>query len=215
MLLTLASIAFITFGDWGAGTDGQRAVAKAAQQYCAQTPCEFVLTLGDNFYELGVRSTKDAKWRLFYRDIYKDLNLPFYAVLGNHDEYGNIQAQMDYAKIDNSWHMPGPYYSIPLPEGSDRPVLEIFVINNGDDLFQPDEKAWLTAALAKSRARWKILAMHKPMISNAPRGDDTSHINDPLTPVICGKVDLILSGHDHIFSHLKGHWNKCAIDQLI
>lgn len=210
--------AFITFGDWGYGTQDQRAVADAATRYCKQQPCEFVLTLGDNFYNFGVWTTRDFKWKSYYKDIYKDLNLPFYAAIGNHDERGRIQAQIDYHKVDPSWNMPGPYYSIKIPSAPSaarNPVVEIFVINNGDDEFQPDEKLWLEKALKASTATWRILALHKPIISNGSRGDDSSGINDQLVPVICGKIDIVLSGHDHFFSHLRGPWKGCMQDQLI
>lgn len=213
--LALSLVHFITFGDWGAGTIGQRSVATAIEHYCARTPCGFVLTLGDNFYENGVRSVTDPKWKLFYKNVYGRLDLPFYAVIGNHDERGSIAAQIDYGKTDSSWKMPGPYYSIRLPEGSAKPAVEIFVINNGDRKFQPNEKEWLEKALARSRAPWKILALHIPIITNGKHGDDDAGINDELVPVICGKVDLVLSGHDHNFSHLKGPWKNCTIEQLI
>lgn len=206
---------FITIGDWGYGTSDQKAVAKAATQYCKHESCELLVALGDNFYELGVSSTSDPKWKDYYRDIYTDLHLPFYAMIGNHDELGNVQAQIDYSKIDPSWHMPALDYSFTLPLNAKIPIVEIFVINNGDKKFQPEEKAWLMKALAKSRAPWKILAMHEPIISNGIHGDNPAKINDALMPVICNKVDLVLSGHDHSFSHLKGSWSGCIVDQMI
>lgn len=215
MLLTLASIAFITFGDWGTGGAEQKAVAAAAQRYCQIEKCEFVLTLGDNFYENGVRSVTDPKWKAYYRDIYQDLRLPFYAILGNHDGRGSIPAQIDYGRQDPSWHMPGEYYSIKVPNAAATPIVEIFVINNGDDQLQPDEKQWLEKSLRQSKAAWKLLALHKPIISNGKHGDDSGGINDQLIPVICGKMDVALSGHDHIFSHLKGSWKGCPLTQLI
>lgn len=206
---------FITFGDWGSGEPAQQAVADAATRYCSTQNCGFVLTLGDNFYQFGVGSTQDPKWKTYFKDVYKNLNLPFYAVIGNHDERGSIPAQIDYGKIDSSWRMPGEFYSIKVPNGVASPVVEIFVINNGDDQFQPDEKAWLEKALSQSKATWKILALHKPIISNGQHGDDSADINDGLVPIICGKVDLALSGHDHNFSYLKGSWDKCPIAQLV
>lgn len=214
-LLLAMAVSFITFGDWGYETVGQKAVAKAATQYCKKEPCELVLALGDNFYEFGVKSTDDPKWKHYYKDIYADLNLPFYALIGNHDELGSVQAQIDYSKIDSSWHMPAEDYSFTLPLNSETPIMEIFVINNGDKKFQPEEKAWLTKALARSHAPWKILAMHEPIISNGKHGDNPAKINDALMPVICNKIDLILSGHDHSFSHLKGSWAGCTADQVI
>lgn len=214
-LLLAIAVSFITFGDWGYGTHDQKAVATAATHYCQDQGCEFVLTLGDNFYPFGVWSTRDPKWTSYYKDIYRDLNRPFYAVIGNHDMRGSIQAQLEYNKIDPSWHMPGPYYAITFPKAPSRPVLEIFVINNGDNKFQADEKDWLERALNESRATWKILAMHKPIISNGKYGDDPAHINDQLMSVTCGKVDVVLSGHEHFFAHLRGPWKGCMLDQMI
>lgn len=214
-LLLAIVVSFLSFGDWGSGTTDQRAVADAAAKYCKAQPCEFVLTLGDNFYQFGVGSTRDRKWQTYYKDVYKNLNLPFYAVIGNHDERGSIRAQIDYGKIDPMWRMPGEYYSIKVPDAAATPIIEIFVINNGDDEFQPAEKAWLEKALSQSKATWKVLALHMPVISNGHHGDNPSGINDTLVPVICGKVNLVLSGHDHSFSRLRGPWGACTIDQLI
>lgn len=214
-LLYTIAVPFIAFGDWGSGTLDQRAVATAAASYCQKQDCEFVVALGDNFYENGVRSVDDPKWKHYYRDVYDKLKLPFYAVIGNHDERGSVQAQIDYSKRDASWHMPGRFYSVKFPEKSTAPLVELFIINNGDDRFEPEEKAWLESALATSHARWKILALHKPIISNGRHGDNSSDINDELVPVICGKVDMVIAGHDHIFSHLRGPWKACTVDQLI
>ncbi|PIR20222.1 MAG: hypothetical protein COV45_07750 [Deltaproteobacteria bacterium CG11_big_fil_rev_8_21_14_0_20_47_16] len=210
-----APVTFITFGDWGTGTNSQKEVAQSATRYCRNNSCEFVVALGDNFYENGVKSVHDPKWKNYYKDIYAALNLPFYAVIGNHDERNNVDAQIDYSKIDPSWHMPGRFYSARFPNDTATPTIEIFVINNGDHQLESAEQKWLSQALAKSRARWKILAMHIPIISNGPHGDDSADINDNLIPVICGKVDVVLAGHDHAFAHLRGPWKNCAIDQLV
>lgn len=206
---------FITFGDWGTGSTQQRAVADAATAYCRHQPCEFVLALGDNFYPSGVRSVRDPLWQRYYRDVYSALKLPFYAIIGNHDERGDVQAQVDYGKLDPSWHMPATHYAVTFPQGSITPLLELFVINNSDNEFPEDVRLWLQGALARSKAAWKVLALHKPVISNGHHGDDSAHINDALVPVICGKVDILLSGHDHSFSHLRGPWKGCMVDQLI
>lgn len=209
------SVSFIAFGDWGNGSLQQQSVADAATAYCRRQPCEFVLALGDNFYPSGVRSVRDPLWKRDYKDVYAALRLPFYAILGNHDVLGNVQAQVDYEKVDPSWHMPATHYAVAFPPGSAAPLLELFVINNGDNEFSPDVKLWLQGALARSKSAWKVLALHKPIISNGHHGDDSAHINDALVPVICGKVDVVLSGHEHSFSHLRGPWRGCTVDQLI
>lgn len=209
------AVSFVTFGDWGTGSDGQKTTAKAIGKFCKQDPCQFVLALGDNFYNTGVASTQDPKWQSFYKNIYHDLQLPFYAVIGNHDEKGSVAAQIDYSQDDSSWRLPGRFYSIVLPQNATQPLVEIFVINNGDYSLEPAEKTWLEQALQNSHATWKILALHIPIISNGLHGDNDSKINNALVPLICGKIDVVLAGHEHHFSHLKGVWEKCPIDQLI
>lgn len=217
--LPAEKVSFVSFGDWGDGSTRQRAVANAIGTYCWNWRCEFVVTLGDNFYQRGVEDVKDSLWKKRYRDVYGRLNLPFYASLGNHDVMGNMQAQIDYSTIDTSWHMPAEYYSFAFPKDSQTPVVEVFVINTGDFEFQGDEEAWLSDAIAGSHATWKLLAMHMPIISNAYENDNYIVNGDRLISNICGKVDLVLGGHVHIFSHLSGknrnYDESCVLEQLV
>jgi len=64
-------------------------------------------------------------------------------------------------------------------------------------------------------ARWKILAQHHPIYSNGPHGDDSALSNSLLLPVICQKVDVVLSGHDHLFSHLDEPADSCPFPQFV
>ena len=49
---------------------------------------EFVIALGDNFYDDGTESTEDELWETVFHDVYTapSLNIPWYGVLGNHGE---------------------------------------------------------------------------------------------------------------------------------
>lgn len=207
------SVSFISFGDWGSGSENQQAVATAIKNFCNEETCEFVLTLGDNFYNSGVTNVTDPQWEEKYRNIYGDLNLPFYAALGNHDAGGNIQAQIDYSELDSSWHMPATCYSFIWPEASNPPLAEFFIFHSTD--FDEEEQNCLSRALAGSQATWKLLAMHHPIYSNSDHGNDDVGNNEELLPIICNKVDLVLSGHDHVFSHLSSDEDGCPIEQLI
>ncbi len=207
----VATASFVAFGDWGSGDENQEAVAAAIGGYCGIQPCEFVLTLGDNFYDEGVESVDDPLWEEVYRDVYGSLGLPFYAVLGNHDTKGNIQAQIDYSEVDSSWHMPAAYYSFARPSSS--PFVEFFVLNS-DDLDQ-DQRIWLGRTLSESQAAWKILVMHHPVYSNGNHGDDDAGNNEDLLPIICNRIDLVVSGHDHNFAYLRSDEDGCSIEQLV
>ena len=74
----------------------------------------------------GVYSTSDPMWSYLWTNVYlqfSSLNIPWYAVLGNHDYgYGQsgVQAQIDKTQEGGLWHMPALNYSqrFDLPSGS-------------------------------------------------------------------------------------------------
>ncbi len=204
---------FLSFGDWGSGTKNQKKVAQAMKTYCIQNRCDFLVALGDNFYEYGVTSIDDPQWRKKYTEIYGEMNIPFYPLLGNHDLDGNFQAQIDYSAVDPSWRMEGEYYSVKRSDSRDQPLLEIFLFT--DYQFDATAQEWLRNAIALSKAQWKILAKHVPIISNGIHGDDELSIKSSLLPMICNSIDIVLSGHDHIFSYLRDTIDDCSIDQII
>ena len=112
-----------TLGKNGGGTDYtfQAAVARSMMKYVKFINLRAVILLGDNFYNSGVTSTTDALWNTLWRNVYlatgSPLNVPWYAVLGNHD-YGsaaNAEAQINryqkYDTDDNNWIMPSHNYT--------------------------------------------------------------------------------------------------------
>ncbi|MFO1519522.1 MAG: metallophosphoesterase [bacterium] len=209
------SVHFFTFGDWGSGTKDQKAVAEEAKKICGQLACDFGLFLGDNFYPAGVSSTEDPYWKTRYRDVYTSLKIPFYAALGNHDWKGNPQAQIDFTKKDEYWKMPNYQYSVKLrPPSMEKALVEIFVLDS--DRFDATAQEWLKKALGESEAGWKILAFHHPILNNGTEHpSDEKKMWPALKPIVCKKIDLILSGHEHIFSHLREEKNECQYDQVI
>ncbi len=206
------TVRFFTFGDWGSGTQNQKDVAAATAKVCKERGCDFGLLLGDNFYESGVSSTEDPLWKSRYQDIYQGLNIPFYVALGNHDWRGNAQAQVDYSKKDSRWKMPAFYYSVIYPE--QNPIVEIFVLNSNQ--FNSAQQTWLKKALDDSKAKWKMLAFHHPILNTGDKHPpDQKHMWPALKPIVCGRIDLILAGHEHIFAQLRPEPNECQYDQII
>jgi predicted MPP superfamily phosphohydrolase len=107
------SLNFLVLGDWGRnGEYFQKDVALQMSKAAATIDSQFVITVGDNFYPTGVQSTQDPQWKASFEDVYSSYHLqaPWYVVLGNHDYYGNIQAQIDYSKISRRWNLPSNYY---------------------------------------------------------------------------------------------------------
>jgi len=213
------SVQFFAFGDWGSASSDQIDVAKALASFCSTDTCDFGLLLGDNFYDSGVTSVSDPQWQSKFEDIYSQpsLQVPFYAVLGNHDHNGNAQAEIDYSSQQDRWTMPGPRYRIRFPGAADSsPLLEIFIFDSGyGDALPQEELDSLAADLDSSTAEWKILAMHHPIYSNGNEHGDTTAMDSTLIPVICNRVDVVLSGHDHLYSHLDDPNDGCRFQQWV
>ncbi|CAI6010195.1 unnamed protein product [Closterium sp. NIES-65] len=68
---------------------------------------QFVVSLGDNFLELGLPDVNAPQFAQSFTNIYthRSLQIPWYAVLGNHDYYGNVLAQLHpaLANRDPRW----------------------------------------------------------------------------------------------------------------
>jgi len=111
-----SSLNFFVVGDWGRGTEiyneTQKAVARAMSNLAMMYEPQFLISVGDNFYEDGVTSVNDTKWNTDFSDVYNHttLDVPWYVVLGNHDYMGNITAEQDY-QGDRRWRLPGLSYT--------------------------------------------------------------------------------------------------------
>lgn len=207
-----AYLDFLAVGDTGTGGDGQKAVAAAMATEAEQSQPRFVLLLGDNFYEFGISSDQASEWKTRFEDIYfqDSLQIPFYAVLGNHDYFGNSEAQVAYAQSGKSsrWKMPARYYHFSQQLSDQTEVL--FVALDSNSLLHPfggdpQQLAWLEQTLQASSARWKIVYAHHPLYSGGQHGNNPSLIKQ-LEPLLQKYgVDLYLAGHDHDQQMLQPH----------
>jgi hypothetical protein len=206
------TLRFLAVGDTGTGAQAQKDVAKAMEDKCKLSGCDFALLLGDNMYESGVSSATDPLFKTQFEDVYKNLNFPFYVVLGNHD-YGSSGAGFDKTKAhyevlyaSTRWKLPSEYWH------RVEKHAEFFGLDTTAQMWgQADTQAttvkgWISA----SKATWKIGVGHHPYISNGPHGNAGTYEGIPFVPVlsgtgvksffddnICGKVDIYFSGHDH------------------
>ncbi|MFI2619206.1 metallophosphoesterase [Streptomyces sp. NPDC018584] len=140
--------------------------------------------------------------------------------------------EVSYAKGSPRWYMPSRYYNVALPsaDGSD-PLVEFFAIDTNpvssyvaqldphyrwDGPYMREQRRWLDGALKASRARWKIVLGHHPYLNNGKHGSAGSydgfvighytsgiHLKELYEEVVCGRADLILSGHDHTLQILE------------
>jgi acid phosphatase len=205
-----AAVKIIAVGDWGTGADFQRRVAARMCAKAAQEKPEFILSLGDNIYNSGVSATDDPQWKTKFEDIYvcEELSIPWYAILGNHDHRGNIQAQIDYSRISPRWQMPDRYYKFTKTSPNGGFAVDVFAIDTdplqrGDAEFTAKQNQWLRGELSRSTARWKIVMGHHMVRSHGGYGDQDYMLRE-IKPLLDEfGVDLYICGHDHDLQLLK------------
>jgi acid phosphatase len=200
---------FLSFGDWGENTFLKKLVRKLVDD---KNP-DAILSLGDNFYDHGVKTPYDAMWTTHYTTYFFK---PFFAILGNHDHLGSIQAQIDYSKMNSSWIMPRRFYDrsyedvhliaidtyelAPMESVLNATAMGHNPMSTMDFLNQLNgehQLKWLEHVLKTSKSKWKIVFGHYPIYSNGPHGD-TTELHSNLLPLLKKyKVHLYLSGHDH------------------
>ncbi len=206
----------MAIGDFGSHDTSERRVAAAIERENRKRRYDLGLTLGDNCYETGLKSADDPLWGPCFGDSYDPLGIKFHPTLGNHDYMSGsrgVKAQIEHTKLDPLWDMPNTYYT--FTEGPVRFFAMDTALNGVDVKQTPGEESdywnndywnkelsWLKKGLDKpSDAPWTIVYSHKPIYSRGFHGS-TPYLVNSLLPVIRGRVDVYLAGHDHDLEHL-------------
>lgn len=209
-------VRFLAVGDTGEGNQAQYDNAAVMEQVCADQGCDFVLLLGDNIYDTGVTALDDVQWQEKFELPFAGLDMPFYAVLGNHD-YGNLtdeeraDFQVAYTEVSDKWVMPARHYTH-TQENVQFYGLDTQAMNFPEGLVDEYEaqEAWIQDQLADPADGWRIVYGHHPYLSNGRHGNAGAYDSFPSQfPVsgqllkerfdesVCGSVDLYVCGHDH------------------
>jgi len=169
---------FIAFGDWGENSELKQHIKALIE---IKKP-DAILSLGDNFYNHGISSTTNPMWESHYKRYFSTL---FFAILGNHDHLGNIQAQIDYSKLNSSWIMPHRFYNRSYKEFNlialdtyELAPLES-MMNTVAMKYNPNKTRrivhllqqerqleWLENVLKNNTSKWIIVFGHYPIYSN-------------------------------------------------
>ena len=183
---------FAALGDVGTGNIGQLAIAEVMNDYYQQLPFELVLMAGDNIYEDGDIRRVGATFSKPYHFLRKQ-EVPFYAVLGNHDvRTNNGEDQIKFS----SFNMDGRYYTFT------KGIVQYFALDTTDPLWTK-QLEWLEKTLAKSNATWKIVLAHHPLYSSGLHGSDEKLIT-MLSPLFKRYgVQLYINGHDHNYERTE------------
>jgi len=173
--LAAASYNFITLGDWGGGTIDSYdhefnpnvtvwSVAAQMAKTAKTSPPAFIVNTGDNFYWCGLQNTSDYQIEEDFIKPYSaaELDVEWYTVLGNH-EYGyNVQAQIDYGKINKKWVIDDRYYTRRVQMAPGHGLTMIFI----------DTSPCVADYRAESNARWDPCGKMYPTCSLSSSDDD-------------------------------------------
>jgi len=131
---------FLSIGDWG--DDGAKQLADHMGEYAP----EWLLGIGDNFYDDGVSGVDDPQFKDKFENTFtaKSLQVPWYLCAGNHDYYGgdkSVQGEIAYSTHSSRWKFPKLYFDQVI-KTSDATVhllsIDTWRINGGDTYVKYD-----------------------------------------------------------------------------
>lgn len=202
---------FLALGDWGGKDkspyqseiqlDVRDGMIKA--QHDLET--EFIITLGDNFYNKGVENKYSHRFNTTWLQVYYDdsFQKKWYITQGNHDHKGNVKAQIDYTYIDPTarWTYPSYYYGVRM---FTKEYSVLFVMLDTDRLRKDDKKQlkWLEEVLSLGNDTYTFVFGHHCIFSSGPHGNDKKMIKKVRPLLLKYGVDIYFNGHEHGLEHL-------------
>jgi len=232
-----AALDFLVMADWGGvdhtpyTTQAELATAAGMGKVAASMNASFSLAVGDNFYYSGVHSVDSARFQDTFENVFTadSLRIPFYMAAGNHDHYGNIQAQLDYQDRSSRWKYPDLWYTFSEDVGGNAKIqfvlLDTVILAGnsdvrdsmgelidelrGSELPGPADRtraqsqmAWLEQTLNSSQADFLVVAGHYPVWSICEHGP-TSLLVSQVKPMLeRHHVTAYIAGHDHCMETL-------------
>ncbi len=197
---------FIFFGD--PQNDDHGEMARVFRQAYRTAPnAGFWLFTGDL-----VNAPKDKLWDELFQAMEPFTRLtPSVMVPGNHDQLRNMVNSQRVSVTAPIWHA-----HLTLPENGiagmeetsyffDYQGVRFVMLNSNEKLVE--QAVWLDSLLSHNPNRWTIAAFHHPFYSMGHVRDDRFTRDAFLTIFDKYCVDLVLQGHDHVYSRtqkLKG-----------
>ena len=140
---------------------------------------------------------------------------------GLDNDKGEYQVEYHYKqdRPSNKWQMPARYYRFTAPLNSSTPLISFYSLDSNPlaaisdtdpeyrmSVVYREQEAWLEQQLATDTAPWKIAFSHHPFRSNGQHGNAGLYDGIPglgyawydlIRDNLCGRMNLMVSGHDH------------------
>ncbi len=197
-VLGTAPVVAYAAGDLCDGDATPSGCMETSDQVLAAGDAEAVFVLGDNAYEHGTLEEYEGN----YEPAWGRFRDKTYPAPGNHEGFNHFKGYFDYFGRDGTRkRAPGlvgeGFYSFDL-NGS----WHVAVLNT--DTWDTKQSRWLKRDLAASKAPCLLVTGHHPRFSPGAYGPYGAYGTPAQSPkfwkvLTDAKVDLYLSGHDHIY----------------
>ncbi len=184
-------------GDTGSGAD---AVAAGIARVHVGKPLDAIILTGDNFYPCGVESVEDPRWNLVTP--LTRIGVPVFPVLGNHDYCGKANPDAQIRAPIANWRFPARQFVL-------RTGVADFAFIDTDPFVKGRSPTLpLDTAFASSKAPWRVVVGHHPVISSGWHGyfprDEVKRMREVIPTLRAVRADLYIAGHDHHVEWIRG-----------
>lgn len=201
-----ANTLIAVIGDYGSGSSSEAQVAHLVKSHQPES----IITVGDNNYPMGCQETIDEHIGQFYSAYIGHYEGKygsgsptnhFFPSLGNHDwyaiDYCPEKGTLPYLNYFSLPHN-GRYYVAHFD------LIDFFIIDS--DEHEEDGRTigskqyqWIFNQARQSKALYKVAVMHHPPYSSSWHGS-TADMQWDFKNM---GIQLILSGHDHIYERIQ------------
>lgn len=189
---------FLYFGD--AQTDLRSRCSRVIRQALADAPDARLMIHGG---DLTNSASSDSEWGAWFGMAgYSNasiLNLP---AIGNH-QYERVAEGSDTRRLTPHWaaQFTLPAHGVTGVEESSYYVdfqgVRFVVLNSMEKIVE--QASWLDTLLTANPCRWTVVTFHHPIYSGA-KNRDNAELRAAWKPIFDRhKVDLVLTGHDHVY----------------
>lgn len=208
-------------GTFATGAGNQVGVRDAYYQYAASRYTDVWLALGDNAYFTG----SDAEYQANFFNVYPTLlrQTILWSTMGNHETYSAVAGRIPYLEM---FSFPQFGEAGGIPSGTEKYYsfdygnIHFVCLDSelSDRSLAGPMLTWLRADLEANNSDWLIAFWHSPPYSKGSHDSDNLLDNggnmtemraNAVQLLESHGVDLVLSGHSHIYerSHLlNGHY---------
>lgn len=215
---------FLILNDAGEnGYKSQKPIAEMMGLAAEIADAKFVISAGDQLHMLGARSVHDPIWITNFETMYTAKSLlwiPWYAVSGNHEYHGDVNALIDYSDISYRWTMPSRYYTFVETDPVSGATVRFIMLDTTPMQAKPSDKdhsdstiqdnelqaSWFREVLETAEpSDWTVVVGHHPLYANTKKSiRQQEDVRKYLLPVIQDhpEIDYYICGHIHTFEHI-------------